>query len=49
MTISIVTLSISIKRTTLIITVSITIKQTKLSIKDIQHSNKIHDALHNDN
>ncbi len=42
--------SIAIKHMTLIImTVSITIKHTKLSIKDIQHSNKIHDALHNDN
>ncbi len=49
MTISIVMLSISIKHTTFIITVSITIKHDKLSIKNIQHSNKIHDDLHNDN
>ncbi len=44
-TISIVTVSIAIKHTT----VSITIKHTKLSIKNIQHSNKIHDDLQNEN
>ncbi len=44
-TISRVTVSIAIKHTT----VSITIKHDKLSVKNIQPSNKIHDDLQNDN